>query len=78
MNFSQLFPVRISTVYIYPLVLRPINPIEKLSTSSEVPQNHNDLPSTIFIYSCFEMNLKTTEVNNTIVSLENKLKHLKR
>ena len=28
------------------LVLRHINPLEKISTSSEVPQNHNDLPST--------------------------------
>ena len=27
-------------------ILRHINPLEKLSTSSEVPQNHNDLPST--------------------------------
>ncbi len=30
----------------FPLVLRHIYPSEKLSTSREVPQNHNDLPST--------------------------------
>ncbi len=45
MNFSQLFPVRILTCVYFPLVLRHINPLEKFSTSSEVPQNHNDLPS---------------------------------
>ncbi len=44
MNFSQLLPVRISTVY--NISLRHINRIEKSFTSSEVPQNHNDLPST--------------------------------
>ncbi len=29
-------------------ILRHINPLEKFSTSSEVPQNHNDLPSIRF------------------------------
>ena len=43
-------PSRVSILKVFYLkvimILWHINPSEKLSTSSEVPQNHNDLPST--------------------------------
>ena len=54
---AYLPSLHLSTVELYTLqvarkiascdivVLRHNNPSEKLSTSSEVPQNHNDLPS---------------------------------
>ncbi len=58
MNFSQLFPVRIDEFFstvpgmnfdlcIISTRSKHIYPSEKYSTSSEVPQNHNHLPSTV-------------------------------
>ncbi len=41
-----IIPDEFRHVYNSHSILRHINPIENLSTSSEVPQNHNDLPST--------------------------------
>ncbi len=57
MNFSQLFPVRISTCVQFPLVLRHFNPLEKPSTSSEVPQNHNDLNTRVCVSFSREMSI---------------------
>ena len=50
-EFFSTVPGRISTCVQFPLVLRHINPLEKLSTSSEVPQNHSDL--IVYRYSLY-------------------------